>query len=351
VNTIAQINQETGTGVGVLCDALLIPRATYYWHNGCKPNKATEPVVEKIPPKNALSAEEKQRVLDTLHSERFLDKTPYDVFHATLDEGQYQCSTRTMYRLLEVQGENRDRRGQRSHRDAVRPELIATRQNEIWSWDITKLRSTQKWTYFHLYVILDIFSRYVVGWLISDRESKELARRLIQQSALKQGIQPNQLTLHSDNGPSMKSHTVAQLLEHLGVAKTHNRPYTSNDNPFSESQFKTMKYCPEFPGEFATLSHGEAFSQRFFPWYNTEHYHSGIAWLTPESVHYGRADSILEKRHEALMDAYLKNPLRFNNKPPKRKTLPATVYINPPQTVQIWTPEKNFNLQKGIVMV
>jgi transposase InsO family protein len=240
-----------------------------------------------------------------------------------------------MYRILAAQGETTDRRIQRNHRDAVKPELIATRPNEVWSWDITKLLGPTKWVYYHLYVIMDIYSRYVVGWLIADCESQDLARKLIQASALKQGIQPNQLILHSDNGPSMKSCTVGQLLEHLGVTKTHNRPYTSNDNPFSESQFKTLKYRPEFPVRFQSLQHAEAFCQQFFAWYNKEHYHSGIAWLTPESAHYKRDKAILEQRHAVLMQAFLAHPERFNHKQPQLKTLPESVYINPPKSTGI----------------
>ena len=324
---ITEIHQTTQVPIDMLCDALLIPRSTYYFQQGNKKNKPSA----KKAPKNALSPLEKQQVMTLLHSERFIDKTPYDAFNTLLDEGEYICSPRTMYRLLEAEGENKDRRQQRSHRDAVKPELIATKQNEVWSWDITKLRSHRKWNYFYLYVILDIYSRYVVGWMIADRECKELARRLIQESTLKQGIQPGQLTLHSDNGPSMTSHTVSQLLGHLGVAKTHNRPYTSNDNPFSESQFKTMKYSAEFPGKFGSQTECEAFLRQFFTWYNKEHYHSGIAGLTPESVHYGYGETILIKRHNAMMTAYLKNPLRFKNQPPKLKKLPEAVYINPPE--------------------
>ena len=188
---------------------------------------------------------------------------------------------------------------------------------------------------------MDIFSRYVVGWLIADHESQDLAKRLIHKTALKHGIQPDRLTLHADNGPSMRSHTVSQLLENLGIAKTHNRPYTSNDNPFSESQFKTMKYRSDFPVRFRSLAIAEAFCQPFFNWYNQEHYHSGIAWLTPESVHYGRSDTILLQRHETLMRVFTDNPKRFNNKPPKLKKLPEAVYINPPQTIGI-----NLNLDK-----
>ena len=184
------------------------------------------------------------------------------------------------------------------------------------------------------------------AWPIADCESQDLARKLIQASALKQGIQPNQLSLHSDNGPSMKSCTVGQLLEHLGVTKTHNRPYTSNDNPFSESQFKTLKYRPEFPVRFQSLQHAEAFCQQFFAWYNKEHYHSGITWLTPESVHYRRDKAILEQRHTVLMQAFLSHPDRFNHKQPQLKKLPESVYINPPKSTGI----KNKSGQSQVCM-
>lgn len=321
-----------------------MPRATYYRQQHHDKNAI---VLPHKPPKNALSAKEKQQVLGLLHSERFVDKTPYEAFNTLIDDGEYYCSTRTMYRVLEEQGEASDRRSQRNHRDAVKPELIAVKPNEVWSWDITKIRSDAKWTYFYLYVILDIYSRYVVGWLIADCESKDLARKLIQKTALKQGIPRDQLTLHSDNGPSMKSHTVSQLLDNLGIIKTHNRPYTSDDNPFSESQFKTLKYCPNFPGQFTNIADAEKFCQKFFLWYNKNHYHSGIEWLTPESVHYGNANDILEKRYQTLLKAYENNPIRFNNKPPKLKQLAAAVYINPPQKIQINSEEfKNNNGQQ-----
>jgi len=334
MNAIAQMVQTKGVSVDALCDALNFSRATYYRQQGLK-NSDLEPKEPIAMPQNALHDDERQAVLDLMHSERFIDKTPYDVYYTLLDEGSYYCSPRTMYRLLESKGENVDRRNQRVHRDAVKPELIAERPNEVWSWDITKLLSTQRLVYYYLYVILDIFSRHVVGWLIADAECKELARKLIQETALKQGIQRNQLTLHADNGASMTSHTVAQLLEHLGILKTHNRPYTSNDNPFSESQFKTLKYCPEFPGRFDSLKDAEMFCRKFFNWYNKEHYHSGIAWLTPESVHYGQAKTILHQRHETLMSIYNKDPVRFNCKPPKRRQLDEAVYINPPQIISI----------------
>ena len=341
---IAEINQKYSTTKSALCDAMGMPRATFYRQ---KSNTITadEHSQSKNKPNNILSQIEQKQVLDLLHGERFADKTPYQAFYTLLDEGLYICSIRTMYRLLCEKGETQDRRNQRNHRDAVKPELMATEPNQIWSWDITKLLCTQRLVYYHLYAILDIFSRYVVGWLIADRECKVLARELIHKTALKQGIQPGQLCLHADNGPSMTSGTVAQLLEHLGIAKTHNRPYTSNDNPFSESQFKTLKYCPEFPGRFDSVQDAELFCRNFFNWYNRVHFHSGIQWLTPQSVHYDFAEQILEKRYQTLMDAFNSNPRRFNNKPPQQKIL-TPVYINPPQTVLI-----NDALQQEVIMM
>jgi putative transposase len=332
MDVITEVHQETHIAIDRLCEALLVPRSTYYFRQENQKNKSSK-LVEKIVPRNALSFNEKQQVITLLHSEKFIDKTPYAAFNTLLDEGEYLCSPRTMYRILGAVGENKDRRKQRSHRDAIKPELMATKPNEVWSWDITKLRSDRKWNYFYLYVIIDIYSRCVVGWMVADRECKILARRLIQKSALKQSIKPGQLTLHSDNGPSMTSHTVSQLLNNIGVFKTHNRPYVSDDNPFSESQFKTMKYSPEFPGKFTSLEEAEIFLRRFFVWYNKEHYHSNIVWLTPESVHYGLGETILAKRHEAMMKAYFKNPLRFNYQAPKLKVLPSAVYINPPEKI------------------
>jgi putative transposase len=332
IDTITNTNHKSGVPVAALCKALGVPRASYYRKHEDKPAPTT---TSRQKPKNALSIEEKDKVLTLLHSERFIDKTPHDAFNALIDEGQYYCSPRTMYRVLKERGETVERRPQRSHRDAVKPELIATRPNEVWSWDITKLKGPKKWQYYYLYVIMDIYSRYVVGWMIADCESQSLASQLIQQTALKQGIQPQQLTLHADRGASMTSHSVAQLLEFLGINKSHSRPYTSDDNPFSESQFKTLKYHPGFPSRFSTIEEAEKFCQRYFKWYNQEHYHSGIQWLTPQSVHYGNANKILECRHDILTQVYLRNPIRFNNRAPKLKHLPEAVYINPPQTAQI----------------
>jgi putative transposase len=346
MTNIKQISEEKDIALAALCDSLQVSRATLY-RNKINDNGSRTSANHSQKPHNALNGEQKKQILDLLHSERFIDCTPYEVFYTLLDEGQYIASIRTIYRVLFEFDESRDRRDLRNHRDAIKPELIAITPNQVWSWDITKLLSINRFEYYHLYVIIDIFSRYVVGWMIADRECQHLARQLIQKTTLKQGIQPGQLIIHSDNGPSMKSQTVSQLLEKIGVLKTHNRPYTSNDNPFSESQFKTLKYCPEFPGRFESIEQAEQFCRKFFNWYNNTHYHSGILFLNPVSVHFGQADVILQNRHQVLLDAYEKNSARFNQKIPTLKKL-KPVYINPPKN-ELEKIEKN-NLQKGRFM-
>ena len=265
-----------------------------------------------------------------MHSERFVDVAPAEIVATLLDEGVYHCSERTMYRLLEEAGENRERRNQLVHPKYSKPELLATAPNQVWSWDITKLRGPVTWTYFHLYVILDIFSRYVVGWLIADRESKSLARRMIDETCEKQGIEPGQLTIHSDRGPAMKSKLVAQLLANLGITKSHSRPRVSDDNPFSESQFKTMKYRPDFPDRFESFDDARGFCREFFDWYNRSHRHSGIAMLTPEQLHHGEGPAILAQRQKSLDEAFDAHPERFVKGPPKVPDFPSKVWLNPP---------------------
>jgi len=278
-----------------------------------------------------LKAEERQQVLRVLHSEKFVDKAPQEVYAALLDEGQYVCSIRTMYRLLEANQEVKERRNQLRHPTYQKPELLATAPNQVWSWDITKLLGPVKWTYFYLYVILDIFSRYVVGWMIASQESKALAQKLIQETIEKQNIHPGQLTIHADRGASMKSKPVALLLSDLGVTKTHSRPHTSDDNPYSEAQFKTLKYRPDFPERFGSLEDARAFCQAFFSWYNTEHHHSGIGLMTPQGVHYGLAQEIFKAREKVLLAAYEKHPERFVRKVPVPLALPQAAWINPPK--------------------
>jgi len=270
-------------------------------------------------------------VLDLLHSDRFRDKAPAQVYAILLDEGRYYCSTRTMYRILEAHGEVRERRNQARHPNYQKPELLAEGPNQVWSWDITKLRGPVKWTYYYLYVIMDIWSRYVVGWMVAHRESAVLAKRLILETCRKQEISRDQLTIHADRGSSMQSKTVALLLADLGVTKTHSRPHVSNDNPFSESQFKTMKYMPEFPGRFGSIQDSRVFCRSFFDYYNLEHRHSGIALMTPKALHHGLAEGIQAERRQTLLQAYARHPERFVRKPPAPPSLPGKVWINPPK--------------------
>lgn len=269
-------------------------------------------------------------MLDVLHSERFVDQAPAAVYYTLLDEGVRHCSVRTMYRILESQGEVRERRNQLTHPTYKKPELLATGPNQVWSWDITKLLGPAKWTYHYLYVLLDIYSRYVVGWMLADRESGDLAKLLIAESCDKQGIQAGQLTIHSDRGPAMQAKGLAQLLADMGITKTNSRPHVSNDNPFSESQFKTMKYRPQFPRRFGSKSEGLDFCRAFVSWYNQEHRHSALAYLTPETVHNGRAGEVLSSRQALMMEAYAANPSRFIGGPPQVLQLPEAVWINPP---------------------
>jgi putative transposase len=265
-----------------------------------------------------------------MHSERFMDQAPREIFATLLDEGRYLCSVRTMYRILGQENEVRERRNQLRHPVYAKPELLATAPNQVWSWDITRLLGPVKWSYFYLYVILDIFSRYVVGWMVAARESATLAQRLIEETCRKQAIEPGQLTIHADRGSSMTSKPVALLLADLGVAKTHSRPHTSNDNPFSEAQFKTLKYRPAFPGRFGSIEEARSFCQRFFSWYNQEHHHAGIGLLTPYVVHHGQAEPVLEARFKVLSEAYQAHPERFVRGAPAHGSLPRAVWINPP---------------------
>ncbi len=281
-------------------------------------------------PPLAFSSAERQRLLDLLSSERFLDMAPAAVFATLLDEGHYYGSVRTMYRLLAAAHLSGERRRQRIHPVYAKPELLALAPNEVWSWDITKLRGPVKWSYYHLYVILDIFSRYVVGWMVAYRETAELAEQLIADTLAKQRIAPGTLTLHADRGTSMRSKPVAALLVDLQVTKTHSRPHVSDDNPYSEAHFKTLKYRPDFPDRFGSIEHARAHCQFFFPWYNTEHHHSGIALMSPEVVHYGRADALTARRAITLGAAFNAHPNRFKGIAPQPPKLPDAAWINPP---------------------
>ena len=312
-------------GIAPICKALGVSRASLYRRR--QPRK--EP--RRPTPARALSEPERQGVLKELHSKRFEDAAPAQVQVTLLEEGTYLCSPRTMYRILASRGEVRERRDQLQHPHYVKPELVATASKQVWSWDITKLKGPAKLVYFYLYVILDIFSRYVVGWMIAEAENAGLAERLIEQSCIRQGIAPNQLKLHADRGSPMISKTVAQLLAELGIDKSHGRPHVSNDNPFSEAFFRTAKYRPAVPDRFDSRAHAREVFGPVFDWYNNRHHHSGIAHLTPAAVHYGRAEALLEARHHTRMAAYLGHPERFVNGPPRRESLPSAVWINPPE--------------------
>ncbi len=325
--------RQASFGVRPACWALGLARATYYRLQSLRPKLRA---VGRHP--RALSAEERQEVLRVLNAERFCDQAPAEVYATLLDEGQYVCSERTMYRILAENGQVRERRDQLSHPRYAAPELLATRPNEVWSWDITKLLGPAKWTYFYLYVILDIFSRYVVGWMVAYRESATLAKRLISETLRRQGIEPGQLVIHADRGPSMSSKTVALLLGELGVTKTHSRPYVSNDNPYSESQFKTLKYRAEFPERFGCFQDARGFCGEFFPWYNHEHHHSGLGYLTPFAVHFGQAQQLREQRVAVLHRAYERNPGRFVRGLPQSPALPEQVWINKPKEPAVGDP-------------
>ncbi len=315
------------TGTVAACQALGVSRPSYYRARKAAPK--TEPKPRPASPR-ALEETERQAVFAVLHSERFCDAAPAEVYATLLDEGTYLCSERTMYRILAAEGETRERRSQLVHPVYHKPELLAQAPNELWTWDITKLLGPAKWTYFYLYVILDVFSRYVVGWMVAHRESAELAQRLIEETASKQQILPGQLTLHADRGTSMTSKPVAFLLADLGITKTHSRPHVSNDNPYSESQFKTLKYRPGFPGRFLSMEEARSFCCAFFPWYNTQHHHSGIGFLTPEAVHFGQAPTLHQLRGETLAVAYAMHPERFVRRAPVPPPLPTAAWINQP---------------------
>jgi len=312
-------------GIAPTCAALGVPRATYY--RRLRPR----PAPGKRSCHRRLGAEERRAVLDVLNEPRFTDLAPAEVYAALLDEGRYLCSERTMYRVLAEHAEVRERRDQLRHPHYKAPELLATAPNQLWSWDITKLLGPQKWTYFYLYVILDVYSRYVVGWMLAHRETATLAERLIAETCERQGIQRNQLTLHADRGTSMRSKAVALLLADLGVTKTHSRPHVSNDNPFSESQFKTMKYRPDFPDRFGCIQHGRAHCADFFDWYNNIHHHSGLGLLTPHDVHYGLAEARLQARDSVLTAAFEARPERFPAGAPSAGVAPPAVWINKPK--------------------
>jgi putative transposase len=318
---------EAATSTSQACALLGASRATIYRRR--RPPVARPPA-PRPEPANKLSEAERQRILTVLRSEEYCDLAPAQVWARLLDDGIYLCSISTMYRLLAIAGENRERRRQRTHPAQKKPELIARRPNEVWSWDITKLQGPERGVYYELFVIIDIFSRYVVGWMVSAAETGELAEGFIADTLTRHGIEADQLTLHADRGTSMTSKPVAQLLVDLGVARTHSRPHVSNDNPYSEAQFKTLKYCPAFPGRFGSIEDARAFCSVFFDHYNHVHRHAGIGLHTPASVHYDTAGEIRAQRAVTLDAAYATNPARFRHRRPTPPQLPTVAWINEP---------------------
>jgi len=321
-------------GVAAACAALSLPRSSLYRARpatdaSTAPAPGPEPASRPAPPR-ALSPTEQAQVREVLNSERFQDLAPREIYAELLDEERYLCSISTMYRILAAHAEVRERRNQLHHPVYRKPELLATGPNQVWSWDITKLRGPSKGVYYYLYVIIDIYSRYVVGWLIAEIESAELAEQLIAETCAKQGVQRAQLTLHADNGSPMIAKTVVSLLADLGVAKSHSRPHVSNDNPYSEAQFKTLKYRPDYPDRFGSLADARQWARSFFAWYNEQHHHIGLGLLTPTVVHTGRADTVRQQRQAVLQQAYQTHPERFVRGQPQPTKLPEAVWINPP---------------------
>jgi len=315
-------------GVKTACEALSLPRSSCYAARQPRVRQHHAPVT----PPRALCADEKVAVRETLDSERFADQAPREVFATLLDEGRYLCSVPTMYRVLRENQEIRERRNQLRRPAYAKPELVATGPNRVWTWDITKLPGPMKWTYFCLYVVLDLFSRFVVGWLIAERESAQLAQVLIAESCARQGITLGQLSVHSDRGGPMTAKPLALLFADLGVTQSLARPHTPDDNPYSEAQFKTVKYHPTFPERFGSLPDARTWGQRFFHWYNHEHHHIGLGLMTPAVVHFGQAQRLFGERQQVLHLAYAAHPERFVKGPPQPPTMPSAVWINPPES-------------------
>ena len=317
-------------GVKAACQAVGLPRSQFYQKR--QPLHVSKP---KAAPVRRLTEAERGHVHTLLNSSRFADQAPREVYASLLDEGCYLCSVRSMYRILAEHDEVRERRNQLRHPNYQKPELLATGPKQLWSWDITRLLGPVKWSYFYLYVLLDVYSRYVVDWLIALQEAAHLAKILIAETCQRQAIVPGQLTLHADRGKPMLSKPLAFLLADLGVTKSHSRPYTSDDNPFSEAQFKTMKYRPDYPKRFGSLLEARAWGQQFFDWYNFSHHHSALGLLTPADVHFGRAADVLQQRQFVLQQAFDQHPERFVRGLSHPQPLPEAVWINPPKSERV----------------
>jgi putative transposase len=321
------------TGLAAACQLLNLPRSSLYRMRQPEQHREdSRPALNRPPakPARALSDEEKAEVRDVLNSERFQDQSPREVYATLLDEDEYLCHWRTMDRVLAEYDEVRERRNQLRHPSYAKPELLATAPNQLWSWDITKLRGPVKWTYYYLYVMLDVFSRYVVGWLLAERESAALAEELTTAACVKQQIERGKLTIHADRGSPMIAKSMTLLMSELGVNQSHSRPHVSDDNPYSEAQFRTLKYRPSYPDRFGSLADARQWCEHFFSWYNQEHYHTSLHLLTAADVHYGRAKEKLAQRQVVLERAYAAHPERFVKGPPAMPQLATAVWINQP---------------------
>lgn len=322
----------SNTGVKRACAVLGVPRASLYRHRSG--SKQTVPLPRPVP-KRALNPQERTQITEVLNSERFVDASPRQIWAKLLDEGTYLCSWRSMYRILKANDQVRERRNQLAHPAYQKPELLANEPNQLWSWDITKLRGPAKWTYFYLYVLMDVFSRFVVGWMVANRESATLAQELILQSCQNQEVDSQQLTIHSDRGGPMIAKNLALLLSDLGVTKSHSRPHVPDDNPYSEAQFKTMKYRPDYPDRFGALEDSRSWARGFFSWYNFEHHHTGLGLMVPAMVHYGHTDQIQQARQQVLENAFATHPERFVRGVPTPPTVPDAVWINKPKNQDV----------------
>jgi len=325
---------EAGISQRQACRSISTPRATWSrWRKKAVSPPATFQLVRGGAQPHALSPAERSEVLALCNSERFCNSAPRAIVAALLDEGRYLASASTYYRILGAEGQVNERRAIATHPARVKPELITTAPNELWSWDITKLPGPAKWTWFSLYLVLDVFSRFIVAWEVASRESAAIAKALFRDAAREQNVQPGQLHVHADGGSAMKAKSLALLFADLGITKSHSRPHVSNDNPFSEAHFKTLKYRPEFPEFFPSIEAARAFIPQVVHWYNYQHHHSGLAFLTPADVHFGRAQEVLTRRNAVLQEVWKQHPRRFRPNGPAQRALPSAVYINKPTEV------------------
>jgi putative transposase len=328
MTAVTELSSVTGTAVA--CRHLALSRSTYYHRR--KPRITAPRLIVRPSPPRTLTADERQMILDFAHSDRFINASPAEIVYVLIDEGLYVASERSFYRVLAANREVRERRNLARHPHYAAPELLATAPNQVYTWDITNLKTMTRGVVYKLYDITDMFSRYHPGWMVAERESEALAVELIEQTCARQGIAKHTLTIHADRGSSMRSGSVAELFSRLEITKSHSRPYCSNDNPYSESAFKTLKYRPEFPERFGPIQEAREICGNLFQWVNFVHRHSGIAMLTPAMVHFGQAQQVINNRDKVLLRYFEQHPGRFLGGKPAAKRLPDAVYINKPKT-------------------